>query len=591
MSSGYPNFLKYFMWKWQVHFGISFQTSAESLFDRLDRSLEPNVFIIGFSKNVSNAEIICYEPEKIDFLTTHFTNLSGFAKEILDTHDDRYMMYSGPGMQEQMDEKLNDECYRLAIESILNKVERYNGKLHFVAQKVHVFGFDIFLILQLNKDVYDSHNYLTKKTNDDRARINRSLIEVVISLFLNEYRKILYLPNPGYGRISEARTSEEILREAAKQFMYTISSKGKNYFGIHRLFEACNNISISKYEGIECFGQIIVAEKSNPDIKMSFELKEPFSIHNYRKTRKLLEHSSSKIGVVTDSNLIFGLGYISDSYKPSSESIFSVHFKGLHSWDLNHGNIILMQLRYGNPKFSHESLDRKTFFSLAKRIFGSIIDGKIEKLYHLSKAITTQKKGAMLVISMDAEKESSRLSSRSIGINPLDMNNELILNLTNIDGAVLIDLSGYAYANGVILDGIVNSNGDSSRGSRYNSAITYYENQKHLIPTMIVVVSEDGMVDIIPQLLPQIKRSEITVMIKLLEQLNSEEKFDRVAFYNTMDWLEKRRFYLTSDDCIKINLLKRELHEWDKKGNYTMWVTHDDLVANPEMDDSFYISE
>jgi hypothetical protein len=46
--SGYPQSLKYFMWPWQVYFRISCQTTSESLFNQLDRGLNPKVFLLGF---------------------------------------------------------------------------------------------------------------------------------------------------------------------------------------------------------------------------------------------------------------------------------------------------------------------------------------------------------------------------------------------------------------------------------------------------------------------------------------------------------------------------------------------------------------
>ena len=47
----------------------------------------------------------------------------------------------------------------------------------------------------------------------------------------------------------------------------------------------------------------------------------------------------------------------------------------------------------------------------------------------------------------------------------------------------------------MILDGRASGRGDSARGARYNSALRYVESSDH--PCLAVVVSEDGLVDVI----------------------------------------------------------------------------------------------
>lgn len=324
---------------------------------------------------------------------------------------------------------------------------------------------------------------------------------------------------------------------------------------------------------------------------MSLEIKEPFNVRDYRKVRKFLQLSSGEIGVICNSYEVFGLGKIKSSYDPETESIFEINFKGIHCWDVEHNGEILMQMRYGLPGFETESINKNKFFTDVNRIFKQISSDKIELLYQLSLAATLQKKGALLIFSKEAKKEANRLKSQCIGIKPIKLDTEIVLKLSNVDGGILIDTDGYAHANGVILDGIVNIKGDSARGSRYNSAVTYYENFGKVIPTIIVIVSEDGMVNIKPNLMPQIKHSEIIQVIKILESLNSVENFDRGAFYQAMDWLKNRQFYLINSECTKINKLKNDLESLDEKSGHTMWVKHDDFEPNTEMNKSYYYNE
>jgi hypothetical protein len=251
---------------------------------------------------------------------------------------------------------------------------------------------------------------------------------------------------------------------------------------------------------------------------------------------------------------------------------------------VTHNNVTLMQIRYGIPQFSPEIIRKDKFFSDIKRIFSDIPNENIDDLYKLSLEVTKQKKGAMLIISKDAENEAKRLSKQCINIKPIQLDSELILNLTSIDGGVILDTTGKTYAHGVILDGIVGYSGDSSRGSRYNSALTYQEYKGLDEPTMIIVVSEDGTVDVIPNLRPQIKHSEIVQVIEILEQLNNPSKYNSSAFNNTMFWLRNRQFYLTKEECDRINELKRKLVELDKiVETKTVWIVHENLLPHPQI--------
>jgi hypothetical protein len=575
------------MWPWQVHFRISCQTSAESLFNELDRGLQSTIFLLGFLIEEHEDRLpICIDPEDLHYRIKEFANIETIANEIYETDEDRTMLYSG-GMQQEMNMRLRHKSFRLAIEKILNESEHNSGKLYFSSSFVLVEGYRVFVIIELNREVYESHSYLEKSRHQERVKIYRSLLETTVKSYLDDRKRCLCLPEPG--KNMESRLSEELLRESARHFMYTISSKGEEFYGLHGLFDACNKISISRYEGIENTGHLLIAKKEHPDIEMTLELDTPFNLSDYRKSRKILQLSNNEVGVVCNSYEVLGLGKLKTSYDASTESIFSIQFKGIHCWDIIHNNQILFQMRFGLPQFHREAINKDKFFSDAKRIFSTGTINQIENLYTLAIASTKQNKGAMLVISNNASAEADRLSKQCINIKPIKLDSNSILNLTSIDGGVLLDPDGIAYAQGVILDGIVGTKGDSARGSRYNSAITYYEHKGLNDSIMIIVVSEDGMVDVIPTLMPQIKHSEIMQVISILEKLSSESDFDRGAFNQAMNWLKNREFYLTITECEKINLLRAKIDEINKHAS--MRIVHEDLHPNQDMNSSYYIEE
>ena len=82
----------------------------------------------------------------------------------------------------------------------------------------------------------------------------------------------------------------------------------------------------------------------------------------------------------------------------------------------------------------------------------------------------------------------------------------MITRVTSIDGALLIDRSGICHAIGVILDGLASPKGTPSRGARFNSAIRYVESAKSAnTEVLAIVVSEDGSVDVLPDLPAQVE--------------------------------------------------------------------------------------
>jgi hypothetical protein len=107
------------MWPWQFYFRFSCQFSAEDLFNRLDRGLEPNVFIIGFLRtNRDDRQPICIDPEVIDFSLAEFQQINKVAETILNADERKDMFYTGVGIQEEMDQRLRDKSFRLGIEEI-----------------------------------------------------------------------------------------------------------------------------------------------------------------------------------------------------------------------------------------------------------------------------------------------------------------------------------------------------------------------------------------------------------------------------------------------------------------------------------------
>lgn len=285
---------------------------------------------------------------------------------------------------------------------------------------------------------------------------------------------------------------------------------------------------------------------------------------------------------------IYGLGKLVELYDHTKEDLFTINFIKHYNWDLIHANHILMKVSYGQPHLPRVKIDKEKFKGDIKRIFKDAINSdNIEQLWELISEAIKQEHGTIVVISEEAENEAERLKSQCIRIKPVEITPLLMQLVASIDGAVLINQKGICHAVGVILDGLASDKCTASRGARYNSAIKYTEFTYY--PCLTVVISEDGLIDLIPDLMPQINRSKIENAISTLRGLDDPEK-DSGNFHKAMSWLDKHRFYLSPEYCDEINKIKKDFEDKMTKKGITNLV-YPDFRPHGEMNDSYFFEE
>lgn len=583
------NLIDLFMWGYQQHMLISFQVTAESLFKKLDSKLDPKVFFIGvLTDERTDRHPICLEPEDCGFNVKNFSDVKKLAAELENVDEEKRIFHSHEIAQANHNRRITTKSYIEAINKILKRDDIYGKKMYFVAAPTYIEGFLVFTILSLNKTEYNRYYSLTKETKDDRFTIYRSLIESTIYTFLKECSNALKYPNNTIRSID--RGADELLREAGRQFMYTASGSGGNFEGLHGLYDACNEIASMRYEGAVGLGQMIIAPREHKNVKVTLQLKDPIRVRDYRKVRKFLEISNSDAALISDSAFIYGLGELRGKYNPKEESIFVIGFTSHFKWELMHDNNPLMEVEYREPGLPIEKINREKFYMDFPRLFKSISKDQIDDLWDIALEATKQLHGTMLVISDDAENESIRLGKQSFPLKPLKLTDKVIQQITAIDGAVLLDRDSNCHAIGVILDGLATEKGDASRGARYNSAVRYYEQFGQNKSLVIVIISEDGMINLIPDLRPQIKKSSIEESIEEFKGILNLENLNHKAFNHGMGYFQSINFYLTDDQCKEINETRKLIEEKFKKDLVMMHIVYDDLIPNPEMNESYYKS-
>lgn len=581
--------VKYFMWGYQPHFRIGAGVVANGVFDLLDPYLQPDVFLVGI-RAVDNPDIlpICVEPDHCEFAPDFFKDVPSAAAALEKHFLARNEFHSHPLAHERYLHGLFLSSIRDAVLQVLISSATKDWR-YYCATPVHVGNYWVCTVLRLCADAVASHHELPKRFKPNEMTSPRSLIEAAVSEIFELCCWELRTPDPGLDSQLSRRDAGELVRAAGRHLMYAASVAGNNFDGLHGLFDTCNKISSLRYEGSESQGGILIVPPDHPNIQEQVRFATPVSVRNHRGIRKLLELSTTKDSLLSDSASIYGAGSITGLYDPLKENLFSIRFTGHYRWELVHDSHILMMVQYGQPSFPSPKLSERRFKGDLARIFPKMTPEETNYLWEVTVAASGQKHGTMLVITKDAEQEAVRLASQCTRITPAKLDANTLLRMSSIDGAILLDAQGVCHAIGAILDGKASEKGDPGRGARFNSAIRY---QWEKDGCMAVVISEDGTIDLVPDLMPQIDKSLITEAIEALRRNRDGQEFDRKSYIDAMTTVEKLHFYLLPEMCSEINALKALLDERHKKEEPdTARPIYPDFVADPEMNESYFLPQ
>lgn len=315
------------------------------------------------------------------------------------------------------------------------------------------------------------------------------------------------------------------INESADPFFSVNSEElqnGRSGFYLRgELFDDINTISTLLYEGEKSAGRLVFISVKNTDsiIEMDIKFENLIAISEHRKVRKILNLSNSnnnnflvleyKINQEDNNKLephVCGIGKLKESQNSDVLPLLVIDFKGHYHWELgyfdqSHKFIPILSVKNGKVSFPKEKDNKESFDNRCKEVFNTIEEAHIDNLWKYLKEAIEQKHGTMLVI-LDSHNSSSIEEARRLGkhffkIQPKIVDEKQIQKLTSIDGSLLLLSNGQCHATGVILDGKVTEQEDSSRGARYNSAIRYSQSIRGKINHLIVVISEDGMIDFI----------------------------------------------------------------------------------------------
>ena len=582
--------IDHFMWGYQDHFCSHVPVNAEWALSRIDPELLPEVFLVGILQaDRQDRFAACVEPEKEHWIESEaFNSTLELAGSIRESYVDSTMRQSLLIEQQRQDEAL----YRRSIrDAILKIIDSHPGKppdrTFFASIPELIEGYLVSIVLSVHTGVLNSHHRLkTDRVNIHQWRtteVSRSLMDATIGQILSESSDELALPEAGLRTLD--RDTGEMLRAAGRRLATDCAFRVNRREGFSGFFESCNAISSLKYEKAEVAGRMLLASRDELTTRILF--KDGISLSNHRRVRKLLELTAEDGFLHTDSSTVFGFVDLSEDEK--SGQIFEIVFLGHHQWELRHEGELLMQVKFGEPRLPKRiSYEPKLRTDLA-RLLPGITSEDQDRLMSLVNQAERARHGTLIVISTQAESEAERLSAQATRISPQLLDAPLLDHLTAIDGAVLIDPKGYCQAIGVILDGQATNDGDAARGSRFNSAVRYVHYAiERQIPTVAIIVSEDGGVDIVPNPPPAIRRSSIVTTIDGLNSVSNSDDIPLKRYNELYDWLVAHRFYLLKEDCDQVNSAVQEIEKKIDKTGRMVWVVRYVFTPDPRMDPSFY---
>ena len=306
---------------------------AKTIFQKLDYRFNPSLHLVGFP--LEKGKCIVVGPQGTPFRPDDFRRVEARVAELVPLNPESQVTRMPDPVHGWTDahEKREQAIMRRIRWTALTKATTEaasvaSGNAEFNAYcswPVVYQEMEVILILQLQKEIHNSHFHMTKTTyvknwQTEEYRVDRSLIDAVAYRFLNASGEVLTRENPGWG-FYNVKDLDQVLLTAAKALMYTPALVGGGR-EIHGLFEVFVNLSTLKYEGKEGVGRIVIARPKHPQIDVDFALSTPVPLRSSGAVRKLLQMASGHLCLLCDSGQIYALGRISPSYEMAREDIF-----------------------------------------------------------------------------------------------------------------------------------------------------------------------------------------------------------------------------------------------------------------------------
>ncbi len=563
-----------FMWGYQSHFRASLHDRAQDVLKQIGLDVDPTVLLVGVRRSgKQDRHPICIEPEDGRWSPTMFTGIEARIEAAIKAHPANLIFYSNDevGMRDKP-ENIRRACIREEVQRALS-IADFDFELRtFCSAAYPIEDHYVVCVLQLPATLFEQFPAISYVWLGEQHET--SFLLKCIDAVLTDGRRVLAGPEPGRSVSGKFRPTAELVREAAASFLNVPVINGKLVFS--DMFREFNQLSQLMYEGRKGLGRLVLAKSDDPAIIYALRLREPVSIRQTRWVRKLLQMATREAVLIADYESISGLGHVIDR----DACPYSIDFLDQHEWDFRRGDQILLRVRFGEARLPQEPISVERFSDNLRRLFPGITDPSIQGHQAVLDQMIGQPHGSMVIIAEDAASEAERLELQGTRIEPTSLTPELIARASEIDGTILVDPEGLCHAIGVILDGQANERCTPSRGARYNSGIRYVGEGG--AARMALVVSDDRTLDVIPLLLPRVKRGPITNALDALVAATSDN------FHQPRNTLDKFRFYLSAEQCEIANAALDRIEAQPLEVGEIRWIGKR-FAPNPAMNESYFL--
>lgn len=573
-----------FMWGYQEHFRWSVEYLADKVLEALGAGVKAEVLLVGARRPDGRREHpVCVSPEDGKWPVQLFGNLLPAIERAYVENELHHMFFGDERTMQEKPEWARRASVSTCVAQALEDYDRSNGVISFIGLPRRIDDYYVTPIVQLPKKTIQHFVLLPiwEKRNESDHPGHRSLIHAAMSALLEEATEELERAEPGRNISGKMRSAEEIVRIAARNFMWTAGSSTSVRHYENDLFDVLNFVSSLMYEGTKGVGDLVLSDVSENAVTYIAKFAIPVPLREPRWVRKVLQMANEGVCIIADCDKIYGLGNLLPEAFSRERIGFVVRFIDHYHWELRFRGEVLLRSHYSVPRLPQEPFDRGMFIANYLRIFPKSSETHALHLWSLMKIQTQQRHGSMLVVSEDASSEASRLSGQGTCIESVHLSDTLLRSASGIDGTILVDPLGNCHAIGVILDGNASDMCTPSRGSRYNSGIRYVK--AGLNRRLAIVVSEDGTVDLIPALRPLTSGKKIERQIALLETATKDN------YREPRNWLDDNRFYMNTDQCARINIALDRLDSLPH--NDTIYILTQRFMPHPEMDGSYIVDD
>ena len=569
------NTIDQFIWGFQPHFRLFVESGIKRALSAIGLPVEPRVMLVGFALDKSLHHQICIEPETGPLSVDHLAAVPARAQELFEADPEFQLFHSDPRIHEL---RRNGLFLRSRANALVEAIEAsgaFQGMSFFVSNSAPINSYAVHTVVGVPSDALNSLPSLAHSVID-RIHVGRSLQHEVIAECLHKADLALHLPDPGSGFLPLGM-AEDIIRTAAMHL-----ADGATYRAIGQpadLFDSINAFTSLSYERTGARGHIVVVSDEEATARLSVRFQQSVSLSNARRIRKILELSDDSLAVLVDQRGAYGLGACA-----SGTNVLDISVTDHAQWEMSIDGLALMRVDHGKATLPKPLLDFRKFTDTVERVLGSV---EVKRLWAIIEKAQASNNGMTLVVSSDPRGEATRLGAEAVPIEPQYLGPTEIARLGHVDGAVLLGPNGFCHAFSVILDGTATGRGDPGRGSRYNSAIRYQQSTT-AAPSVIVVISDDGTVDLIPHLRPRVYRKDIETAVQEFVACCLAEPVDGSTFSRTLKRVESFDFYLNEQQCRIVNEhYENEMRKRFEAGGLRL--SRKPFQPHPDMNDSYFL--